>query len=98
MMWVGMACSTRLVLEMEGKNFVGASPGPNLVTLVARNGHVRTRQNETSLAVIRDRECGAVKVLDRVAAFAPVLIGGGSKLLFVRVFVAIQAGREFYFV
>lgn len=98
MMWINVASSTNLVLEMEGKNLVGASSGPNLVALIARDGHVRARQSETSLAMICDRKCGAVEVLNRVAAFTAVLIRGGGELPVVRIFVAIQADSEFHLV
>jgi len=68
------------------------------MALIAGHGHVRSRKRETSLAMIGDRERGAVKVLDRVAALTPVLIRGRGKLGVVRVLVTIQTGSEFYFV
>jgi hypothetical protein len=68
------------------------------VALIARHGHVRARQREPSVAMISDRISGTVKILDRVAALAPVLIRGSGKLPFVFVLVAIQAGSKFHFV
>lgn len=50
------------------------------------------------LAMIDYSKGGAVKIDDRVATLAPVLIGGGGKLPIVRIFVAIQAGCKFHFV
>jgi hypothetical protein len=75
-MGINVARRTTLVLKVEGENFVLTSAGPNLVALIARHCHVRTRECEMGFAMIGDGKGGTVEILNRVAGLAPVLIWG----------------------
>jgi hypothetical protein len=97
-MRINVAGGAALILKMEGEHLLCWSPGSHLVTIIARHGHVCARECKASVAMLCNRKCGAVKILNGMAAFASVLIGCGLKLPFMRVLVAIQAGSKLHFV
>jgi len=98
LMRIGVAGGARLILEMERKNLVCSSGKAGLVALRASHGHVGAGQREVCLLVLGNRERRTMKVFYSVTILTTILVGSGGKLLVVRVLVAIQAGREFYFV
>ena len=48
--------------------------------------------------MLQDAEGRAVKIKDRVAFFAPVLVGSRSKLAIVGILVTVRAGRELHLI
>jgi hypothetical protein len=98
LMRIEMTRRAALIFKMEGQDLVRAASGTRFVALIARHGHMRTCQDEMSLAMVSDRKRGPVKILDGVATLTPVLIRGRSKLPVVSVLVTILAGGEFHFV
>lgn len=86
------------IFEMERKNFIGAPSGAGSVAIGAGNSDVRTCQRESSGLVFCDGEGSAMEIDDSVAGFATIVVGRGGELIVVSIFVAITAGREFYFI
>ena len=64
----------------------------------ASHGRVGSGERETGVAMFDDGKSGAMKILNRMATFAFVLIGRWGKLAVVGILMAVQAGREFYLV
>jgi len=82
------------VVELKGKNFVGAAREANLVAIGARYGNVCAHQGVARIAMLLDGISGAVPVDNRVAILAAVLVGSPGELVIVRILVAIRAGLE----
>jgi hypothetical protein len=97
-MRINVASSTTLILKMEREHLVGRAARPKLVAFIARHCHVRACQGEIRLAMIGNRESGAVKVLHGMATLTLILVRSGLKLPFMRIPVAVQTGREFHLV
>jgi len=97
-MRIYVAGSAALILKMEWEHFLCWPAGSHLVTIIARHGHVCARERKASVAMLRNRKCRSVKILDGVAALTLVLIGCRLKLPFMRVLVAFQAGSKLHFV
>lgn len=93
-----MAGGATPVFEMEGRYLVSRPTQPNFVAIGAGNCNVRSLQRKAQTLVLCNGEAGAVPILEGVAILAAVVVGGLGKLIFVRVFVAIRACREFHFV
>jgi hypothetical protein len=97
-MRINVASGTTLILKMEREHLVGRAARPKLVAFIARHCHVRACQREIRLAMIGNREGGAVKVLHGMATLTLVLIRCGLELPFMLIPVAVQTGREFHLV
>ena len=96
--WIHMAGCAGAVAEMERKNLVRSSTEAYFMAIRAGHRHMRPSQHETRVLVLGDGERRTMKVLNRVAILATVLVRRRGKLTVVRVLVAIRASREFHFV
>lgn len=95
---IGVARRARTVRKVERQNFVCSSTKACFVAFGASHGDVRACQREMRFLVFGNRECGAVKILYRVAIFAAVQVGRGGKLVVVLILVAIRARRKLHFI
>lgn len=86
------------ILEMEGKNLVGASTQAGLVAIGAGDSYVSAGQSETRGLVLGDGIRGTMEIDDGMAVFAAIVVWRGGELVVVSVLVAIEAGGEFHFV
>jgi len=86
------------IFKMERKNFVCASTEADLVAISAGNRDVSAGQRKFSGFVLGDGEGGAMEIDHGVAGFTPIVVGSGSELIVMRIFVAIRASGEFHFV
>jgi len=66
----------------------------DLVALTAADGSVPALQREAGFAMTLEAEIGRNEAFHRMAVFAAVLVRSGGKLVFVNVFVAVQARRK----
>ena len=62
MMDIRMAPGTGHVFELKRQDLIGPAGATHFVAIGTRDGGVRASQDETSLAMFGDCECGAVKV------------------------------------
>jgi len=98
LMGVLMASHATPAFKMERQDFVSTPTQANLVAIRARNCRVRSLKREPRIAVLRNREARTMPILDGVAILAAVVVGRRSKLMVVRILVAIQAGRQLHLV
>jgi hypothetical protein len=88
---IRMAGRATAIFKMERRNFVDRVGDSHLVAVIAWNGHVCACQRKLGLSMLDDRKQRTVKVLDRVAAFAAIIVRSGGKLARMDVFVAVHA-------
>ena len=93
-----MTGRTGSIGESKRQNLVGSARKPHLVALVAWHGSVRAGEGESSLLMLGDGEKRAMKILNRVAILAAIVIGSAGELPIMSVLVAIHAAREFDFI
>lgn len=86
------------VLPMKGHDLVAAAGRADFVAIGAGHRRMRPREDETGVAMLRNRKSGAVKIQNGVAILAFVQIRGGGELAIVRILVAVRAKREFHLV
>ena len=97
-MRVRVASRAAHILETERKNFIGAASRSHFVAIGARYGGVGAGEWEPRAPMFGDAIGGTVKIQDRMAAFAAILVRRGGKLVVMRILVAIGAGREFHLI
>ena len=98
MMHILMAGGAGPIFEMERQDLVLSAGGPHLMAIGARNGGVRPGQRKTCLAMLGDRECGAVPIQNGMTILAFVQIRGSCKLSVMGILVAVGAGCEFHLI
>ena len=86
------------VLKFERQNFVRAAGCTEFVAVDASNRRMCAGQGKARGSMLGDGKRGAMKIDDRVAAFALVAIGCGGELSVMGVLVAIAARPKLYFV
>lgn len=98
LMGIGVAGSARAVREMERQDLVCPPAKPCFVAIRAGDGHMGSGQHEARVLVLGNGERRAMKVLNRMAVLAAILVWSGGELFVVRILVAIRARRELHFV
>jgi hypothetical protein len=98
MMRICMACRASGISKTEGQDLVFAIPLASRVAVGTRNSYVRSCERELRIAMHRNGVSASMKVHDRVARFATVVIRRPGELVVMHIFVAIAAIRESDFV
>ena len=86
------------VFKLERENFVGAAACSEFMAVATCNRHVRAGQRKARGSMLGDGKRSAMKIHNRVAAFAPVVVGRGRELIVMGVLVAIAAGLKLHFI
>src|ERR1700739_4988923 len=93
-----VASGAGAILEMKGKDFVGATGQPHFVAIGAGHGRMSSGKREAGLAMFGDGVSGAVPIHHGVAIFAAIFVRSLRELIVVSVLVAVGTLSELHFV
>lgn len=94
MMRVGVAGRTSHIVKAEWKNFIRTMRLARCVAIRARHGGMCASKRETGFAMFRNRVQRTVKINNRVARLAAVVVWRGGKLVVVHILMAIRASSK----
>lgn len=97
-MGIGMASSAAGICKMKRQNLAFRISFSGSVAVGARNGRMRPGKRKLRVTVHRNRIERAVKIGNRMALLAGIVIGRRGELIVVNVFVAIGAAGKLDFV
>jgi hypothetical protein len=98
MVRVSVAGRATSIFKMKGHYLFGCMRSSRFVAVVARNCNVGAAQRELGFSMLGNRKQRTVEILDRVAAFAPIIVRRSGKLAGMDVFVAVHAICKLHFV